>query len=321
MDFCKFGLAVIETEARAIVNLSQRLNQQFNHACQVLLDCQGRVIVTGMGKSGHIARKISSTLSSIGMPAFFMHPGEASHGDLGMVTSRDVLVIISYSGYTPEIVNILTSLKRLNVSIVALTGDPTSPIAQAAHAHLNVAVEQEACPLGLAPTTSSTASLVMGDALAIATLQAKGFTPEDFARSHPGGQLGKKLLLKVDELWHTDQELPVVPDTCTVSEALMQVTEKKLGMTCVVNPTGQLMGVYTDGDIRRTLNKQLDIHTTPIADVMTNQCKTIAPGMLAVDALSLMQQHSITSLVGIDERRIPIGVLHLHALLKAGVMS
>ncbi|MCX7114886.1 MAG: KpsF/GutQ family sugar-phosphate isomerase [Gammaproteobacteria bacterium] len=320
MDFCKFGLAVIETEAQAIHELSQRIDEQFDRACRLLLACEGRVVVTGMGKSGHIARKISSTLSSIGTPALYMHPGEASHGDLGMITTRDAVIIISYSGYTPEIMSIIASLKRLAVPIIALTGNPTSAIAEASDAHINVSVKFEACPLGLAPTTSTTACLVMGDALAIALLQARGFTPEDFARSHPGGQLGKKLLLKVNDLWHTDDALPVVHESLTISDTLIQVTEKKLGMTCVVNHIGELSGVYTDGDVRRTLNKQVDIHSTPVSDVMSTHCKTIQTGMLAVDALSIMQEHSITTLVGIDAHNKPLAVLHLHDLLKAGVI-
>ena len=320
MDFCKFGLAVVESEAAAIHDLAQRIDEQFNRACELLLTCKGRVVVTGMGKSGHIARKISSTLSSIGTPSFYLHPGEASHGDLGMLTRFDTVIIISYSGCTPEIMSIIASLKRLALPIIALTGNPQSPIAEAANVHIDIAVKQEACPLGLAPTTSTTVSLVMGDALAIALLQAKGFTPEDFARSHPGGQLGKKLLLKVNDIWHMNDALPVVHESVTISDTLIKVTEKKLGMTCVVNHIGELTGVYTDGDVRRTLNKQIDIHSTPISQVMTTHCKTIQSDMLAVEALGIMQQHSITTLVGIDAQNKPLAVLHLHDLLKAGVI-
>ena len=248
-----------------------------------------------------------------------MHPAEASHGDLGMITAEDTLLILSYSGNTPEIITLMPPLKRLKLPIVALTGDPNSLIARAATVHLSIDIKQEACPLGLAPTTSTTASLVMGDALAIALLQAKKFTATDFARAHPGGQLGKKLL-HVHELWHTHAALPIVSEHLYISEALLEVTAKKLGFTCVVNAEGHLVGVYTDGDVRRTLSQQLDIHRTPISQVMTKQYKTIAPHALAVDALNVMQHHKITSLVGIDDTQKPIGIIHLHDLLKAGVV-
>lgn len=319
MDFCKLGLAVIETEAKAIFNLTQRINQDFEKACQLLLTQAGRVVVTGMGKSGHIGKKIASTLASIGTPAFFMHPSEASHGDLGMITEKDIILALSYSGNTPEILTLLPLFKRLAIPLISITGNPASPLAEAATVNLNVEVEQEACPLGLAPTTSTTATLVMGDALAIALLQAKGFTAEDFARSHPGGNLGKRLLLQIDGLWSGGDTLPVVGETMSVREALVEVTEKKLGMTCVVNKIGKLVGVYTDGDIRRTLTKELDIHSTPLSEVMTKACKTVSPGLLAVDALNLMQQHSITSLVVTDSEHRPLAVVHLHDILRAGV--
>lgn len=319
MDFCKLGLAVIETEAKAIFNLTKRINHDFEKACHLLLAQEGRVVVTGMGKSGHIGKKIASTLASIGTPAFFMHPSEASHGDLGMITSKDIILALSYSGNTPELLTLLPLFKRLAIPLISITGNPASPLAETATVNLNVEIEQEACPLGLAPTTSTTATLVMGDALAIALLQAKGFTAEDFARSHPGGNLGKRLLLQIDGLWNEGHTLPVVNETTPIREALVEVTEKKLGMTCVVNKIGKLVGIYTDGDIRRTLTQAIDIHSTPLSEVMTKTCKTVSPGLLAVEALSLMQQHSITSLVVTDSENHPLAVVHLHDILRAGV--
>lgn len=319
MNFCTLGLAVIETEAQAVFELSQRIDERFAKACELLLACKGRIVVTGMGKSGHIANKIAATLSSTGSPAFFMHPGEASHGDLGMITRQDVVLAISHSGNTAEIVTLLPLLKRMEVPLISLTGNKESTIAQVADINLDVSIKQEACPLGLAPTTSTTVSLVMGDALAIALLQARGFSEEDFALSHPGGSLGKRLLLRIDELFHSGDELPIVSENATVSEALIEVTEKKLGMTCVTNSKGYLVGIYTDGDIRRTLTRQCDINTTQLKDVMTCNARTISKGMLAAEALALMQKHSITALIVADENNRPIAVLHLHDLLKAGV--
>lgn len=319
MNFCTLGLAVIETEAQAVFELSQRIDERFAKACELLLACKGRIVVTGMGKSGHIANKIAATLSSTGSPAFFMHPGEASHGDLGMITRQDVVLAISHSGNTAEIVTLLPLLKRMEVPLISLTGNKESTIAQIADINLDVSIKQEACPLGLAPTTSTTVSLVMGDALAIALLQARGFSEEDFALSHPGGSLGKRLLLRIDELFHSGDELPIISENATVSEALIEVTEKKLGMTCVTNNKGYLVGIYTDGDIRRTLTRQCDINTTQLKDVMTCNARTISKGMLAAEALALMQKHSITALIVADENNRPIAVLHLHDLLKAGV--
>ena len=300
MNFSKLGLAVIETEARAVMALAERIDKRFTQACEIILSCQGRIVVTGMGKSGHIANKIASTLSSTGTPAFFMHPGEASHGDLGMVV-------------------LLPLLKRMGVRLIALTGKAESILAISADVNLDVSIEQEACPLGLAPTTSTTVSLVMGDALAIALLQARGFSAEDFALSHPGGTLGKRLLLRVDELWHCGDNLPIVDENVSIREALMEVSEKKLGMTTVIDNQGILSGVYTDGDIRRTLHDQHDINTTPLHQVMTRNCLTIKPGILAAEALSLMQENRITSLIAIDLYQRPTAVIHLHDLLRAGV--
>lgn len=319
MNFCTLGLAVIETEAQAVFELTQRIDERFEKACELLLACKGRIVVTGMGKSGHIANKIAATFSSTGSPAFFMHPGEASHGDLGMITRQDIVVAISHSGNTAEIVTLLPLLKRLEIPLITLTGNMESVLAKTADINLDVSIKQEACPLGLAPTTSTTVSLVMGDALAIALLQARGFSAEDFALSHPGGMLGKRLLLRIDDLYHKGDELPIVSERATVSEALIEVTDKKLGMTCVVDNHGHLTGVYTDGDVRRTLNRQCDINTTQIKEVMTKNCRTITKGMLAAEAISIMQKHSITSLVIVDDENRPYAVLHLHDLLKAGV--
>ncbi|WP_419420884.1 KpsF/GutQ family sugar-phosphate isomerase [Legionella sp. D16C41] len=319
MNFGKLALAVIETEAQAILELTQRIDERFEQACNLLLNCRGRVVVTGMGKSGHIANKIASTLSSTGTPSFFLHPGEASHGDMGMITGDDTIIALSNSGNTNEIVTLLPLLKRLRVPIIALTGNKESLLAKTADVSLDVSIKQEACPLGLAPTTSTTVSLVMGDALAIALLQAKGFNQNDFALSHPGGTLGRRLLLRIDELYHVGDALPLVSETATISEALIEVTAKKLGMTCVIDKRGFLTGVYTDGDIRRTLNQQIDINTTPITEVMSKNCKTISKGVLAAEALAMMEKFTITSLVVIDEEKRPIAVIHLHDLLKAGV--
>lgn len=319
MNYCKLGLAVIETEAQAVFELTQRIDHRFETACELLLACKGRVVVTGMGKSGHIGSKIAATLASTGTPSFFMHPGEASHGDLGMITRQDMVLAISNSGFTDEIITLLPLLKRLEVPLITLTGNEESTLAKAANVNLDISIKQEACPLGLAPTTSTTVSLVMGDALAIALLQARGFSAEDFALAHPGGTLGRRLLLRIDELCRHGNELPLISEQATVSEALIEVTDKKLGMTCVVDSHGYLAGVYTDGDIRRTLTQNYDINTTPISSVMSRNCKTIAKGLLAAEALAIMQKHSITSLVVVDEQKRPSAVVHLHDLLRAGV--
>lgn len=320
MNFAQLGQAVIETEAQAVMDLSHRIDDNFNLACQCLLGCSGRIVVLGMGKSGHIGSKIAATLASTGSPAFFIHPGEASHGDLGMITRQDVVLAISNSGTTQEILTLLPLIKRFNVPLVTLTGNPKSAIAIAATVNLDVSVKQEACPLGLAPTTSTTVALVMGDALAIALLEARGFTVEDFALAHPGGALGKRLLLKVDDCCHQGEQLPLVHAQATIGEALIEVTAKKLGMTCITDASGKLAGVFTDGDIRRALSRGLDIHTTPLCEVMTAKCHTIRWGLLAAQALELMDQHKITSLVIIDDANYPVGVVHLHDLLSSGVL-
>lgn len=319
MKFCTMALSVIETEAQAIFELAQHIDDRFAKACEIMLACQGRIVVTGIGKSGHIANKIAATLASTGTPAFFLHPSEASHGDLGMITPADVVLAVSYSGNTHEVVTLLPLLKRMQVPLITLTGNPQSAMAQAAEVNLDVSIKQEACPLGLAPTTSTTAALVMGDALAVALLDARGFTAEDFAFSHPGGSLGKKLLLRVDDIWHAGTALPVVSDDCQISDALIEVTAKKLGMTCVVDQQGLLAGIYTDGDVRRTLARQLDIRTTPLREVMTANCRTIPRGIMAAEALAIMQQHAISCLI-VEEDHRPLAVVHIHDILKAGII-
>ncbi len=309
----------IELEARAVTDLVRRLGDEFMLACDIILACQGRVVVVGMGKSGHIANKIAATLASTGTPAFFVHPAEASHGDMGMITRKDVVLALSNSGSTSEIVTLLPLIKRIDVPLISLTGDPDSTLALAANANLDVSVEQEACPLNLAPTSSTTAALVMGDALAIALLERRGFTAEDFAFSHPGGALGKRLLLKVNDVMHSGSALPLVHPQTPLPEALLEITAKGLGMTTVVDQHGELAGIFTDGDLRRTLDQHRDLHSTRMAEVMTVNCKTVTPDMLAAEALRIMEDNNITGLVVIDAQRHPIGIVHLHDLIKAGL--
>jgi arabinose-5-phosphate isomerase len=286
-----------------------------------MLKCEGRIVVIGMGKSGHIGSKIAATLASTGSPAFFVHPGEASHGDLGMITAKDVVLALSNSGETEEILTILPLIKRSTVPLITLTGNRTSTLAMAATVNIDVSVEKEACPLGLAPTSSTTAALVMGDALAIALLEAKGFSAEDFARSHPGGRLGRRLLLLVRDIMHTGEEIPIVPITATLRDALLEMTRKGLGMTAIVENGRHVRGIFTDGDLRRAFDdKRVDIHSTMITEVMTASCKTVAADCLAVDALSLMQSHKITVLLVIEGQQSLIGVLHMHDLLRARVV-
>jgi len=320
LRYCELGLAVIETEAQAILGLARHIDERFEKACDILLGCKGRIVVTGMGKSGHIAGKIAATLASTGSPAFFVHPGEASHGDMGMITTQDVVLAISNSGHTAEILTLIPIIKRLGVPLITMTGLASSELARRADVNLDVTVEREACPMGLAPTSSTTAALVMGDALAIALLQTRGFTPEDFALSHPGGILGRRLLLRVDDCIASADAMPFVSEQATLSEALLEMTAKKLGMTCVVDPKHRLLGVFTDGDLRRALQHSIDIHTTPISSLMNQHAKTIKRGMLAAEALTLMEHHKITSLVVVDDQESPIGVLHMHALISAGVV-
>lgn len=317
--FCQLGLAVIETEARAVTDLAARIDERFARACHHLLTCEGRIVVTGMGKSGHIGGKIAATLASTGSPAFFVHPGEANHGDLGMITAKDVVLAISNSGETAEILTLLPIIKRRGIPLISMTGNPLSTLAKAANVNLDVSVAAEACPLGLAPTSSTTVTLVMGDALAIALLESRGFTAEDFALSHPGGTLGRKLLLHIDDIMRTGDAIPAVHENSRLSHALFEMTQKGMGMTAVLNDQQQLCGIFTDGDLRRTLDHEIDIHNTVIGEVMTKSCKTIAPGTLAAEALHLMETHKITSLLVTNEHHIPVGALHFHDLLRAGI--
>ncbi len=320
MTFCTSGLTVIETEAAAIFDMARHIDAHFERASELLFACKGRIIVTGIGKSGHIGKKMAATFASTGSPAFFMHPAEANHGDLGMVTANDVVLAISNSGNTCELVTLLPRIKRLNVPLISITGNPESTLAHSATVNLHLPLDKEACPLNLAPTTSTTMALVMGDALAVALLEARGFTAEDFAHAHPGGTLGRKLLLTIDELCHTGDAVPIVTENTSIRDALIEVTKKTLGMTCVVNDKQELLGVYTDGDVRRTLTESHDIHTTKIRDVMTKSCKTIEKGTLAADARASMKQHKITSLIVTNTKNQPEAVLHIHSLLRAGIV-
>jgi arabinose-5-phosphate isomerase len=312
--------AVIETEMAAVAALRDRINDDFVKACDFMLACTGRIIVIGMGKSGHIGSKIAATFASTGTPAFFVHPGEASHGDLGMITDKDVVLALSNSGETAEILTILPLIKRLHVPLITMTGRPQSTLAQCASAHIDVSVEREACPLGLAPTSSTTAALVMGDALAIALLEARGFTAEDFAMSHPGGLLGRRLLLRVSDIMHTGAAIPIVNESASLSEALIEMSAKGLGMTAIVGDNQQLAGIFTDGDLRRVLAQQLNIHTEPLSAFMTRECKTGSPDMLAAEALELMQRFKINALLILDDKQQLTGALNMHDLLRAGVV-
>jgi arabinose-5-phosphate isomerase len=314
------GQAVIRHETDAVQSLIARVNQDFARACCYMLGCKGRIVVLGMGKSGHIGNKIAATLASTGSPAFFVHPGEASHGDLGMITSSDVVLALSNSGETGELLTILPIIKRLGVPLIAMTGNCNSNLAREADIHIDVSVEQEACPLNLAPTSSTTATLVMGDALAIALLESRGFTEDDFAKSHPGGTLGRRLLLHISDIMHVDSEVPRVDSQASLRDGLMEMTKKGLGMTVVVDKQDKIAGVYTDGDLRRTLDQGIDIHNCSISEVMTNSCETATPDMLAAEALQIMQEKKINALpiVGVD--RELIGVINMHDLLRAGVV-
>jgi len=318
-QFKTLGLAVINTEIEAIIALRDRINDDFVQACQHLLNCTGRIIVIGMGKSGHIAGKIAATLASTGSPAFFVHPGEASHGDLGMITDKDVVLILSNSGKTTEILTILPLIKRLGIPLVAMTGNPSSVLAQSANAHLDVSAIKEACPLGLAPTSSTTTALVMGDALAISLLEARGFTAKDFALSHPGGNLGRRLLLHVSDVMHTGNAIPTINTHALVRDALIEMTDKGLGMTAVIDDDNAILGIFTDGDLRRILAQTVDIHTALIADFMTQNCITASPSMLAAEVLELMQRHKINAILITNEQQL-VGAMNMHDLLRTGVV-
>ena len=319
-DLCASGVSVIETEARALSALVTRVDASFAAACRLMLACRGRVVVTGLGKSGHVGRKISATLASAGTPSFFLHSGEASHGDLGMLTEADMVVALSNSGETDEILTILPIIKRLGIPLVTLTGADHSRLASEADVNIDVSVEQEACPLGLAPTASTTAALAMGDALAIALLEARGFSAEDFARSHPGGRLGRRLLLHIADVMHTGAHVPRVLAGATVSSALVEMTRSRLGMTAVVDDADRVLGVFTDGDLRRAIENDIDMKRTRIDEVMTRNCVTVAPETLAAQAVHLMQQRAINSLPVVDDTMRLVGALNMHDLLRAGVM-
>ena len=316
----KLARAVISTEANAVTNLTSRIDESFVAACQLIIDCRGRIVVLGMGKSGHIAGKIAATLASTGTPAFFVHPGEASHGDLGMITSDDVVLLLSNSGETDEVKQILPILKRLGISLIAMTGKPGSTLANHADIHLDVSIDAEACPLGLAPTSSTTAALVMGDALAVSLLESRGFTAEDFARSHPAGQLGKRLLVHVQDVMHSGDEMPIVSQQASLSETIVEMTNKRLGMVAITDSQMNILGVFTDGDLRRIMAQALDPHNTAIGDVMTANGRTIHSQALAAEAVKMLQQYKIQGLLVVDDEARLQGVLNFNDLLQAGVV-
>lgn len=318
-DYRSVAKQVLTTEVAGLTQLEQYFNEQFCQACDLILNNQGKVVVMGMGKSGHIGNKIAATLASTGTSSFFVHPGEAAHGDLGMIEPGDIVLAISNSGESSEILSLFPVLKRLNISIISMTGKPNSNMAKLSNLHLQITVPEEACPLALAPTTSTTATLVMGDALAMALLQARGFTAEDFALSHPGGALGRKLLLKLEDIMHQGEALPTVKPNALVRDALLEISQKGLGMTAIVDEQNTMLGIFTDGDLRRILDKRIDIHTTAIGEVMTENPTVAEPNTLAVDGLNMMQAKSINGLMLCENGKL-VGALNMHDLLKAGVM-
>lgn len=311
---------VLTIEAAAVEGLRDRLDDRFTQAVQLILHCQGRVVVSGMGKSGHIGHKIASTLASTGTPAFFVHPGEASHGDLGMITSHDVLIALSNSGESDELLTIVPLLKRRGAKLIAMTGNPNSTLAREADIHLDASVAQEACPHNLAPTASTTAALALGDALAVVLLDARGFSAEDFARTHPGGALGRRLLIHVRDIMHVDAALPKVAADAMLGDALLEMTKKGLGMTAVVDERDNLLGIFTDGDLRRILAKPIDIRTTPISQVMHSKPRNIHQEALAAEAVQLMEQYKINGLLVVNQNGKLVGALNMHDLLRAGVV-
>jgi len=319
-NFKQLAKQVITIEQQAIAELLQFIDDSFTQACQLMLECKGRVIVIGMGKSGHIGGKIAATLASTGTPAFFVHPGEASHGDLGMITTDDVVLSISNSGETAEIIAIIPVIKRIGAKLISMTSNVNSTLAKLSNTHICIHVSQEACPLGLAPTSSTTATLVMGDAIAVALLNARGFTADDFALSHPGGSLGKRLLLRLKDIMHSGEYLPVVQYDALIKEALVEMSQKGLGMTAVVNKQGKLVGLFTDGDLRRVLENRVDIHQDSIASVMTQKPITCHAEMLAAEALNIMQERKINGLIIVDHDNTPIGAMNMQDLLKSGVL-
>jgi arabinose-5-phosphate isomerase len=311
---------VLDIESRAVSDLVPRLDDSFAEACQLCLDIAGRVVVTGMGKSGHISGKIAATLASTGTPSFFMHPAEASHGDLGMITQHDLLLAVSYSGETDEVVTILPLVKRMGAKLISMTGKPGSTLATAADVHLDISISEEACPLNLAPTASTTATLAMGDALAVALLESRGFTAEDFALSHPSGSLGKKLLLRVADVMHEGDEIPVVGPDVKVSDGLLEMSQKGLGMTAVVDGNQKILGVFTDGDLRRALDKEIDVHKIVMSEVMHEGCVTVGPDMMAAEAVHVLDEKKITALLVADADGRLVGAMNVHDLFRAGVM-
>jgi arabinose-5-phosphate isomerase len=314
------GRSVIETEAQALVALISRIDGNFVAACKYMLACQGRIVVLGMGKSGHIGGKLAATLASTGTPAFFVHPGEASHGDMGMITAKDVTVAISNSGETDEIIVLLPLIKRLGVPLITLTGNPSSTLARAASVNIDISVAKEACPLGLAPTSSTVAALAMGDALAIALLQSRGFSAEDFALAHPGGILGRRLLLRIGDIMHRGGEMPTMGPRDLLKDALVEMSRKGLGMTAIVDERLRVAGIFTDGDLRRALDRGVDVHSARMQEVMTRECMTVTEACLAAEALSLMQQRRINALLIVDAERTLLGVVNMHDMLRAGVV-
>ena len=316
----QLGRQVLDIEAAAVQALSTRLDDSFLHALDVILNCKGRVIVSGMGKSGHIARKIAATMSSTGTPAYFVHPGEASHGDLGMVAGEDVFIALSYSGESQELMTIVPIIKRQGAKLISMTGNPSSSLARVADVHLNAAVDKEACPMGLAPTASTTASLALGDALAVALLDAKGFNAESFARSHPGGSLGRRLLTLVRDIMRSGARMPMVQEDAMLSAALMEMSRKGVGMTAIVDQNEVVKGIYTDGDLRRTLEKNLDFGSTPVNSVMSAHPRCIGPDSLASEAVQLMEQYNINQMLVVNEQHQLVGALNMHDLLHAKVI-
>ena len=316
----EMGREALRIEARAVAALEGRLGADFERACRMLLACTGRVVVSGMGKSGHVGGKIAATLASTGTPSFFLHPAEASHGDLGMVTRGDVVLAISYSGETAELLTILPLFKRMGAGLLAMTGNSASTLAREADVHLDVSVPAEACPLNLAPTASTTATLAMGDALAVALLKHRGFTEADFARSHPGGALGRRLLLHVSDVMRRGSDLPIVRPETPLTEGLLEMSRKRLGLTAVVDADNHVVGIFTDGDLRRALDRNLDVRATAMSDVMTRSPRAIRPDELAAEAVLMMEKHSVNGLLVLDDSGRLVGALNVHDLLRAGVM-
>lgn len=320
IKFTELAREVLQIEAKAVSAQQQCLDDNFDRACEIILNCQGRVVVIGMGKSGHVGSKLAATFASTGTPAFFVHPGEASHGDLGMITKHDVVMALSFSGETGEILSLMPVIKRLGVPLLSITGAAKSSLATMSDVHLHIQIQKEACPMNLAPTASTTATLALGDAIAVSLLTARGFQKEDFALSHPGGSLGRRLLLHVDDIMHTGEDFPSVSKDILIKQALLEMTRSRLGMTAIISDDGDLLGIYTDGDLRRTLEAQVNVHEATIEDVMTRNCTTVLSGTLAFEALSIMEQKKINGLIIVDEHDKPVGALNMYDLLKAGVV-